>query len=106
VTDVTAARLPDALVLDQISAGYGQGLVLQDVTLTVPASTVVALIGPNGAGKSTLLRTASGLLSAQTGSVRLGGSDLLKEFQEPLVAVPGERASPTFRWQPPARTGR
>ena len=45
-----------------VSAGYGSSQVLRDVTLVVPAGTVVALLGPNGAGKTTLLRACSGLL--------------------------------------------
>ncbi len=62
--------------LDGITAGYGSSTVLRDVSLAVPAGSVVALIGSNGAGKTTLLRVASGLLRPQHGSVRLGEQDL------------------------------
>ena len=53
---------PLALELRDVTGGYGQTTVLRGVSITVPASGVVALLGPNGAGKTTLLRTVSGFL--------------------------------------------
>jgi branched-chain amino acid transport system ATP-binding protein len=67
------------LELAGISAGYAGTAVLRDVTVTVPAGSVVALLGPNGAGKTTLLRVASGVLAPQDGAVRLGGRDVTRE---------------------------
>jgi branched-chain amino acid transport system ATP-binding protein len=64
------------LVLDHITAGYGEAIAIRDVTLTVPSGTVVSLLGPNGAGKTTLLRVASGLLRPRFGRVLLDGTDL------------------------------
>jgi len=71
------------LELRGVTAGYGESIVLRDVTLTVPDSRVVALLGPNGAGKSTLLRTAAGLLKPKSGKVLLNGEDVtgLDTFQ-------------------------
>jgi branched-chain amino acid transport system ATP-binding protein len=67
------------LELSGVTAGYAGTTVLRDVSLTVPAGSVVALLGPNGAGKTTLLNVASGVLAAESGSVRLGGSDVSSE---------------------------
>jgi branched-chain amino acid transport system ATP-binding protein len=67
-----------ALALEGITAGYGRTTVLRDVTVTVPAGSVVALIGPNGAGKTTLLRTAGGLLRPTAGRVAGAGEDLTR----------------------------
>jgi branched-chain amino acid transport system ATP-binding protein len=64
------------LQLRGIEARYGEHTALRDVTLTVPAGSVVALLGPNGAGKSTLLRVASGLLRPAAGVVVLDGEDV------------------------------
>jgi branched-chain amino acid transport system ATP-binding protein len=64
------------LELTNISAGYDTGVVLRNVNLTVPPSSVVALLGANGAGKTTLLRVASGQLRPTTGSVSLSGKDV------------------------------
>ena len=65
-----------ALEFRGVHAGYGSTEVLRNVTLRVPQGSVVTLLGPNGAGKSTLLKVAAGLLPAQRGEVRLGGSPL------------------------------
>ena len=64
------------LELDRLTAGYGETVVLRDVTISVPDSTVVALLGPNGAGKTTTLRTASGLIKPMAGRVLLDGQDV------------------------------
>src|ERR1044072_8101618 len=58
------------------SAGCAGVLVLRDVSLVVPTSSVVALLGPNGAGKPTRLRVASGLLKPASGRVTLDGADV------------------------------
>lgn len=64
------------LELQSVTAGYGETVVLRDVSLAVPDSTVVALLGPNGAGKTTTLRTASGLITPRAGRVVLEGEDV------------------------------
>lgn len=74
-----------ALEFRDIFAGYGEGPVLRDVSVTVRAGQVTALLGPNGAGKSTLLKTASGLLAPISGTVLLEGTDLTR--------LPAERRS-------------
>ena len=73
------------LELTNISAGYGTGLVLRNVDLTVPPSSVVALLGANGAGKTTLLRVASGQLRPVSGSVALDGQDMTGARSEKLA---------------------
>ena len=66
------------LELRGIDAGYGEHIVLRDVSLTVQPGTVVAVLGPNGAGKTTVLRVASGLLRPSAGTVLLGGEDVTR----------------------------
>lgn len=65
-----------ALDVQGLTSGYGETVVLRDVSLTVGEGAVVALLGPNGAGKSTLLRTISGLLPARAGTIALGGREV------------------------------
>jgi branched-chain amino acid transport system ATP-binding protein len=65
-----------ALEVRSVVAGYEHTTVLRDVSITVPAGSVVALLGPNGAGKSTVLRTISGLVRPTEGSVTMFGEDV------------------------------
>jgi branched-chain amino acid transport system ATP-binding protein len=65
-----------AFVLNGIQAGYGRVQVLHGVDVSVSPGQLVALIGPNGAGKSTVLRTATGMVRATRGTVRLDDRDL------------------------------
>ena len=67
------------LEIENVTAGYGDTVVLRDVNLSVPDSKVVALLGPNGAGKTTLLRAASGLIRPMSGRVTLAGEDVTGE---------------------------
>jgi ABC-type branched-subunit amino acid transport system ATPase component len=69
----------DALLSVQgLNVRYGSVQALFDVSLDVPAGSVVAVLGANGAGKSTLARTASGLVPAFGGKVIFGGEDITK----------------------------
>ena len=74
------------LHLDHVTAGYGETTVLRDVSLGVPAGSIVALIGPNGAGKTTLLRVASGLLRPTRGRLLVGGTDVTGRPPHALAA--------------------
>jgi branched-chain amino acid transport system ATP-binding protein len=71
--------------LHNITAGYGSTVVLRDVSLAVPAASVVALLGPNGAGKTTLLRVASGLLAPFEGDLRIDGTSVASDSPHQLV---------------------
>ncbi|OLL28324.1 ABC transporter ATP-binding protein [Burkholderia sp. SRS-W-2-2016] len=64
------------LQLENVSAGYGGGIVLERVDLTVNTGEVIALLGRNGVGKTTLLRTITGTLPATSGRVLFDGNDV------------------------------
>ena len=57
------------LELRNVNAGYGEKLILHDISLDFPPGTVTAILGPNGSGKSTLLKAAAGLLPIASGAV-------------------------------------
>ena len=65
-----------ALELVGVTSGYGDAVVLRDISLSVPRGAAVALLGANGAGKTTLLRTVSGLIRPSGGQVLLDGVDV------------------------------
>jgi branched-chain amino acid transport system ATP-binding protein len=71
---VTVATSP--LVIDGVSAGYGDTQVLWDVSMRVDPGEIVALIGSNGAGKSTLLGAISAVVKTWGGSVSYGDTKL------------------------------
>src|SRR5947199_1307287 len=70
-----ASAAPPAVEICDVSRRFGSKLALDQVSLTVPAGSVLGLVGENGAGKTTLIRHVLGLLKAETGSVRVFGRD-------------------------------
>ncbi|MDB5289899.1 MAG: ytrB, partial [Phycisphaerales bacterium] len=66
----------DAIVeVRNVSRRFGTKIALDDVSLSLPAGTVLGLVGENGAGKTTLIKHILGLLKAQAGTVRVFGLD-------------------------------
>ncbi|MCX5555074.1 urea ABC transporter ATP-binding subunit UrtE [Streptomyces sp. NBC_00038] len=74
------------LEIDNVRVGYHRSSVLHGVYVEVPHDGVAAVLGHNGAGKSTLLRTAVGLLTPQSGTVRLDGEDITRRKPHERVA--------------------
>lgn len=64
------------LRLEQVHAGYGRTLVLQDLSLTVEEGEIVAVLGRNGVGKSTMLKAIQGVVPTNSGRIALYGDDL------------------------------
>lgn len=70
-----APPAPNVVEIEHLSRRFGKKLALDDVSLTVPAGTVLGLVGENGAGKTTLIKHLLGLLKAQSGRVSVLGLD-------------------------------
>ena len=64
-----------SLAVEDLSAGYGHVLALDNVTITAAAGSITAVLGANGAGKTTLLRAISGMVRPRSGRVLLDGTD-------------------------------
>ncbi|HJR24906.1 MAG TPA: ABC transporter ATP-binding protein [Acidimicrobiales bacterium] len=77
-------RLTDGISLDHVSFAYPgtDRLVLEDVTLHLPAGAVVAVVGENGAGKTTLVKLLSKLYEPTSGRILVDGA--------PLARMPAE----------------
>lgn len=58
--------------MEGVSKGYGDRLLIDDLTFKLPPGGIVGVIGPNGAGKTTLFRMLTGQEEPDTGTVRLG----------------------------------
>lgn len=63
------------LEADRICKHYGNAFALQEISFVLERDKVTGLIGPNGSGKTTLLEIVAGLLSADSGNLRISGLD-------------------------------
>ena len=83
------------LILDRLTVGYGERVVLADINQTLNSGQLISLLGANGVGKSTLLRTLAGFQLPLSGRVNLQGRDLhslsLAERSRAVAVVLTER---------------
>ena len=70
--------MAELATLANVTAGYGEARVLDDVSLSLDEGDSLALLGRNGVGKSTLLMTLMGITRVHRGNVRFGGRDMSK----------------------------
>jgi putative ABC transport system ATP-binding protein len=79
-----------ACELTDVRKVYGEGesevVALQSATLTLADDEIIALVGPSGSGKTTLLSIAGGLLTATSGTVIVGGTDISRSSAKELTA--------------------
>ena len=65
-----------SIELSGVSFGYNDRPVLTEIDLTVPAGTTTALVGPSGAGKTTVTKLIARFFDPDSGTIRLGGTDV------------------------------
>ena len=87
LTDVSAER--HSLQAVNLSLGYGDLLIVDDLTVDVPVGQVTVIIGANGCGKSTLLRGLARLLSPARGAVLLDGESVHSMPSKEVAKVMG-----------------
>ena len=88
--------MAELLAVEGLTAGYGEGVVLEDVALSLEEGDSLALLGRNGMGKTTLLVTLMGLTRLRGGTLRWRGGD--------LAAMPTHRRSRAgIGWVPQER---
>ena len=85
------------LEVERLTSGYGEAIVVRDVSLALATGEIVALLGKNGMGKSTLLKTAMGFLPARAGRIVLRGRDVTgwppnRFAREGIAYTPQEQA--------------
>ncbi|WEG14441.1 ABC transporter ATP-binding protein [Pullulanibacillus sp. KACC 23026] len=73
------------LYTDQLHIGYGDRLIVQDLSIRIPDKSITAIIGSNGCGKSTLLKAMTRIISHQSGSIILDGKRISKEPTKDLA---------------------
>ena len=88
--------MAELLKVENLRAGYGQAVVLNDVSLSLDEGQTLALLGRNGTGKTTLINTLAGATRQHGGGISLGGMALHKLASH-------ERAAAGIGWVPQER---
>jgi branched-chain amino acid transport system ATP-binding protein len=88
--------MADLLAIDALRAGYGEAVVLPNMTLRLGEGEVLAVLGRNGTGKTTLINSIVGITRRLSGRVELGGRDV-------TAMRPDQRARAGIGWVPQER---
>ena len=88
--------MPELLRVSNLSAGYGEAVVVQGVDLVVESGRSLALLGRNGTGKTTLLNTLVGVTQRHAGRLWLAGREI-------TGLAPFQRAAAGIGWVPQER---
>ncbi|WP_233879841.1 ABC transporter ATP-binding protein [Virgibacillus halodenitrificans] len=73
------------LYTDALNIGYGEQLIVKDLSIQIPDKQITTIIGSNGCGKSTLLKAITRIISQSSGNVVLDGKNILKENTKQLA---------------------
>jgi branched-chain amino acid transport system ATP-binding protein len=88
--------MAELLTIERLTAGYGEAVVLNEISLAVPEGQSLALLGRNGMGKTTLVNSIVGVTRYRGGTIRLGGRDITR-------MRPDQRAHAGVGWVPQER---
>jgi branched-chain amino acid transport system ATP-binding protein len=88
--------MAELLSLDRLKAGYGEAVVLAEISLRLDHGQSLALLGRNGMGKTTLINSIVGVTRYRAGVIRLAGRDITK-------LPPVQRARAGVGWVPQER---
>ncbi len=86
-----------AIEFDNVVAGYGEFMILNNLSLKAKRGKITLLLGPNGAGKSTVLKTLFGLLKVRQGKIKLDGQDITGASAKDLLVKHGVAFVPQGR---------
>jgi len=88
-----AERLGDAVIeFDGVKKGFGDRLLIDDLSFKIPAGAIVGIIGPNGAGKSTLFRMIAGKDQPDAGAITLGSTVQLAVVDQTRESLPNDKS--------------
>ena len=84
-----------AIIADEVVKHFGDVKALDGVSIAGERGKVLGLLGPNGAGKTTLVRILTTLLKPDSGAVRVGGLDVLRQKQHvrEIIGLAGQNAA-------------
>jgi sulfate-transporting ATPase len=88
-----ADRLGDSVIaFEGVSKGYGDRLLIEDLSFTVPPGAIVGIIGPNGAGKTTLFRMIAGTEKPDKGKIAIGPTVKMALVEQSREALEGAKS--------------
>jgi branched-chain amino acid transport system ATP-binding protein len=85
------------IAFNNVTAGYGEFMILNDLSFEAARGKITLLLGPNGAGKSTVLKTLFGLLKVKQGTVHLDGQNITGASAKELLTQHGVAFVPQGR---------
>src|SRR5471032_2204194 len=92
ITIPVAERLGQHVVdFDHLKKGYGDNLLIDDLTFNLPPGGIVGVIGPNGAGKTTLFRMITGQDKPDAGTIKIGASVQLGYVDQSRDTLDGKK---------------
>jgi len=81
----------EAIEFEHVSKGYGERLLIDDLSFKIPPGAIVGVIGANGAGKSTLFRMIAGQEQPDSGAVRIGATVKLAYVGQSRESLEGDK---------------
>jgi len=89
-------NLKTAIQINHLAKSFGSNQVITDCSMRVEQGTIYGFLGENGAGKTTILKMLTRLLTPDTGSIEILGSDMLRNRDKLLSKIGSLIESPTF----------
>jgi sulfate-transporting ATPase len=87
-----ADRLGDSVIeFDGVSKAYGERLLIDNLSFSIPPGAIVGIIGPNGAGKSTLFRMITGKEQPDSGELKIGPTVKMAYVDQSRDALDGKK---------------
>jgi energy-dependent translational throttle protein EttA len=83
----------DVVVADGVSKGFGDNLLIDNLSFRLPRGGIVGIVGPNGAGKTTLFRMVTGQEQPDSGSLKVGSTVELAYVDQSRDSLDGEKTA-------------
>ncbi len=83
----------DVIEFSHVSKGFGDRLLIDDLSFRIPAGAIVGVIGPNGAGKSTLFKMITGREQPDSGEIKIGTTVRLAAVDQMRDSLPNDKTA-------------
>lgn len=83
----------DVIEFNHVSKGFGDRLLIDDLSFRIPAGAIVGVIGPNGAGKSTLFKMITGREQPDSGEIKIGTTVQLAAVDQMRDSLPNDKTA-------------